>query len=187
MGVFRSAWGERQRTLQFVQRNPQVRSFVFFRLCLPCDERGPCGRASPHQSLNASLSASSCDACATLDKDDEVAHRTKSAPALCRIMPTTATKITGGQHTESAAIRTLLAHAGVANPLTGEPLSEVLCFGIAGGIGAGYSFCPSIPRGGIGSGVTIVGRGAVGSDSLRACDDRHDGSLVKLGTAGAIC
>lgn len=64
----------------------------------------------------------------------------------------------GGRHGESTALRGLLAHAGVKNPASGEPLSEPLCFGIAGGIGAGYSFCPSVIRYGNGSGVSIVGR-----------------------------
>lgn len=64
----------------------------------------------------------------------------------------------GGRHVESAVIKNLLAHAGVRNPVTREPFSEALCFGIAGGIGAGYSFCPSVPRNGTGSGVTIIGR-----------------------------
>ena len=64
----------------------------------------------------------------------------------------------GGRHGEAASLRGLLAHAGVKNPASGEPLSESLCFGIAGGIGAGYSFCPSVIRYGCGSGVSIVGR-----------------------------
>ncbi|MBI1914897.1 MAG: DUF4872 domain-containing protein [Planctomycetes bacterium] len=64
----------------------------------------------------------------------------------------------GGKHGASAAIKNLLAFAGVDNPQTGKPFSEALCFGIAGGIGAGYSFCPSVPRYGCGSGVWIVGR-----------------------------
>src|SRR5262249_38398893 len=64
----------------------------------------------------------------------------------------------GGRHGGSAAIKNMLAFAGVANPATGEPFSEALCFGIAGGIGAGYSFCPSVPRYGSGSGVSVVGR-----------------------------
>ncbi len=64
----------------------------------------------------------------------------------------------GGRHGEAASLAGLLAHAGVKNPATGEPLSEPLCFGIAGGIGAGYSFCPSVVRYGCGSGVSIVGR-----------------------------
>lgn len=41
----------------------------------------------------------------------------------------------------STALRVLLAHAGVRAPHTGEPFSEALLFGIAGGIGAGmFSF-----------------------------------------------
>jgi hypothetical protein len=64
----------------------------------------------------------------------------------------------GGRHVESANLKNLLAHAGIANPYTGQPLTEALCFGIAGGIGAGYSFCPSVPRYGTGSGVSVVGR-----------------------------
>jgi hypothetical protein len=64
----------------------------------------------------------------------------------------------GGRHGESAAIKNLLAFAGVGNPVTGEPMSEALCFGIAGGIGAGYSFCPSVPRYGCASGVSVIGR-----------------------------
>ncbi|MFN0022204.1 MAG: DUF4872 domain-containing protein [Pirellulaceae bacterium] len=64
----------------------------------------------------------------------------------------------GGRHGEAASLRGLLAQAGVKNPAGGEPLSEPLCFGIAGGIGAGYSFCPSVVRYGCGSGVSVVGR-----------------------------
>src|SRR5262245_61645906 len=63
----------------------------------------------------------------------------------------------GGQHSESAALKNLLAHAGVATPL-GGPFGEALCFAVAGGIGAGYSFCPSVIKHGCGSGVAIVGR-----------------------------
>lgn len=64
----------------------------------------------------------------------------------------------GGQHGESANLKNLLGHAGVVNPWTGKPFTEALCFGIAGGIGAGYSFCPSVVRYGTGSGASIVGR-----------------------------
>jgi hypothetical protein len=64
----------------------------------------------------------------------------------------------GGRHVESANLKNLLAHTGTVNPATGQPLSEALCFGIAGGIGAGYSWCPSVLRYGQGSGVAIVGR-----------------------------
>jgi hypothetical protein len=41
----------------------------------------------------------------------------------------------------TTALRVLLAHAGVRDPHTGEPLSEAMLFGIAGGIGIGvFSF-----------------------------------------------
>lgn len=73
-------------------------------------------------------------------------------------MPTVSYSWFGGRHGEAASLRGLLAHASVKNPASGEPLSEPLCFGIAGGIGAGYSFCPSVIRYGSGSGVSIVGR-----------------------------
>jgi hypothetical protein len=64
----------------------------------------------------------------------------------------------GGRHWDSANVTHLLAHAGVASPVDGKPLSEAMVFGIAGGIGAGYSFCPSVPGYGCGSGISIVGR-----------------------------
>lgn len=41
----------------------------------------------------------------------------------------------------TTALRTLLAHAGLCAPHTGEPFSEAMVFGIAGGVGAGmFSF-----------------------------------------------
>jgi len=52
---------------------------------------------------------------------------------------------------DSSNIKTLLAHYQIE-------LDEAVIFGIAGGIGAGYSFCPSVPRHGSGSGVSVVGR-----------------------------
>jgi hypothetical protein len=42
-----------------------------------------------------------------------------------------------GVHPECAALRVLLANSGVSAPHTGEPPSEALVFGIAGGAGAG--------------------------------------------------
>ncbi len=51
----------------------------------------------------------------------------------------------GGTHWETAALKNALAHSGVVAPHTGKPLSEAMCLGLAGGIAAGYSFCPSIP------------------------------------------
>lgn len=63
-----------------------------------------------------------------------------------------------GVHGESAGLRNVAELVGVVDPRTGEPLSEALCFGIAGGIAAGYSFCPSISGHAVGSGVALVGR-----------------------------
>lgn len=51
-----------------------------------------------------------------------------------------------------------MAFVGVTHPKTHELFSEALCFGVAGGIGAGYSFCPSVVRHGMGTGLHIVGR-----------------------------
>jgi hypothetical protein len=42
-----------------------------------------------------------------------------------------------GIHPETTALRTALAHAGVTDPQTGEPYTEAMVFGIAGGVGAG--------------------------------------------------
>lgn len=52
----------------------------------------------------------------------------------------------GGQHHESAALRNILAHWGVTAPHTGQPLSEPLLFGIAGGIAATYYFSSITPQ-----------------------------------------
>lgn len=52
----------------------------------------------------------------------------------------------GGQYWETTAMRNLLNYYGLDNPFSKKPFSESLCLGISGGIGAGYSFCPSIPR-----------------------------------------
>jgi hypothetical protein len=83
----------------------------------------------------------------------------------------------GGRHWETAAMRNTLAHAGVTAPHTGAPLSEPMCLGIAGGIGVGYSFCPSIPGWGVGSGVAVVGRYRVFTTSA----DYYDGFFSRLG------
>ena len=46
-----------------------------------------------------------------------------------------------GSNAGSTALRVLLTHAGVRNPKTNAPFSEVMLFGIAGGIGIGqFSF-----------------------------------------------
>ncbi len=64
----------------------------------------------------------------------------------------------GGRHWDTAAMKNLMAHAGVTAPHTGQPLSEAMCLGIAGGIGAGYSFCPSIPKYDMQFGDQLAGR-----------------------------
>ena len=55
-------------------------------------------------------------------------------------------KMLGGRYWESTAMSNLLNHYDLKNPFSGDPISEALCMGISGGIGAGYSFCASIPR-----------------------------------------
>ena len=44
----------------------------------------------------------------------------------------------GGIHPETATIANCLRYMGVENPATGEPFSEAMLFGIAGGLGACY-------------------------------------------------
>ena len=46
-----------------------------------------------------------------------------------------------GNVAATTALRVLLTHAGVVNPVTGQPFTEAMLFGIAGGIGIGvFSF-----------------------------------------------
>lgn len=71
----------------------------------------------------------------------------------------------GGQHAESTNIANCLNYQGLHDPVTGRPFSEALCFGIAGGIGIGYSFCPSVIRHGSGCGISLVGRHKIYSTS----------------------
>ena len=83
----------------------------------------------------------------------------------------------GGEHIESTVMAGALAHAGLLDPTTGEPLSEAVVFGIAGGVGAGLSFCPSVLRSGHGAGITVVGR-----HRSAVCDGGwHRGLLDRLG------
>jgi len=63
----------------------------------------------------------------------------------------------GGIHFETANLRNLMAWSGTANPLTGQPFTEAECLGIAGGIAAGYQWCPSLPGHDAGSGVSVIG------------------------------
>lgn len=44
----------------------------------------------------------------------------------------------GGAHSETAALKNVLAQAGVSAPHTGRPYTEAMLLGIGGGIGAGY-------------------------------------------------
>ena len=52
----------------------------------------------------------------------------------------------GGTHWISNSLKNLSRWAHVKFPHTKESPSEALCFGLSGGIGIGYSFCPSIPN-----------------------------------------
>ncbi len=93
----------------------------------------------------------------------------------------------GGRHWETANLRNVLAHAGLRTPHTGEPLSEAMVLGIAGGIGAGYSFCPSVVRYGMGSGIGILGRHqqfATGPELAVGLVERLGGKLIVHETAG---
>jgi hypothetical protein len=47
-------------------------------------------------------------------------------------------QLLGGIHTETSALRNMLAYHGVVAPHTGEPFSEAMLLGIGGGIGGGY-------------------------------------------------
>lgn len=55
-------------------------------------------------------------------------------------------ELSAGKNWETAAMKNLLNHYGLASPQNGEPFSEAMCLGLSGGIGVGYSFCPSIPK-----------------------------------------
>ncbi|RKX34182.1 MAG: hypothetical protein DRP71_07890 [Verrucomicrobia bacterium] len=63
----------------------------------------------------------------------------------------------GGLHPDSAVLCQALEAIGVKSPHTGKPLTESLVFGLAGGVGAGYSFCPTV-KARKGNGVAIAGR-----------------------------
>lgn len=94
----------------------------------------------------------------------------------------------GGRHWESTALANVLAQAGVRNPSTRKPLSEAMCFGLAGGLGAGYSFCPSFVRHGLGSGVSVVGRYrafATGADFCQGALERLGAKVTLQETGGA--
>lgn len=94
------------------------------------------------------------------------ATKAKSAPARPSLTTTAKSGSTaagaptsrhlGGFHTEANALRNLLNHRGIVDPDTGGPLAESLLIGIGGGVQPGYSFCPSVGRHEMGSGIYIV-------------------------------
>jgi len=63
----------------------------------------------------------------------------------------------GGLHPDSAVLCQALEAIGLKSPHTGKALTESLVFGLAGGVGAGYSYDPMMAERG-GSGVAIAGR-----------------------------
>lgn len=83
----------------------------------------------------------------------------------------------GGKHIDTTVLMNALAHVGVANPRSGEPFSEAAIFGMAGGIGGGLSFCPSVLRRGKGAGISIVGR----FSPCATAGDYHKTLLDRLG------
>ncbi len=80
----------------------------------------------------------------------------------------------GGVHAQSAGIQHLLAYAGVRDPISQQAFSEAALFVISGGIGNGYSFCPSLPRSGKSGGVTIIA-----SHRSYSFDGSHEADTLK--------
>lgn len=72
-------------------------------------------------------------------------------------MPKNSSYPVGGFHPDSAVLCQALEAIGVKSPHTNKPLTESLVFGLAGGVGAGYSFCPTITARSL-SGVAVIGR-----------------------------
>lgn len=64
----------------------------------------------------------------------------------------------GGIHPDSAVLKDLLRLSDIVDSRTKKPLSEAVCFGIAGGIAAGYTYVPEFLGAGVGSGISFVGR-----------------------------
>lgn len=81
----------------------------------------------------------------------------------------------GGRHDETAALAAALAVAGVTAPHSGRAFDEALLFGIAGGIGAGYSHTSG--QVGWSSGITISGR----HKPYSTAPDFVTGALDRLG------
>lgn len=86
----------------------------------------------------------------------------------------------GGVHAESAALAHALAWEGVTMPHSRRPLSEAMCFGIAGGLAAGYAFAP----GGRGAraAVSVVGRYRAASPG----PEFIEGALRRLGARATV-
>jgi len=80
----------------------------------------------------------------------------------------------GGAHWESAALAHALAWEGVTLPQSRRPLSEAMCFGIGGGLAAGYAVSPGR---GAGRHVSVVGRHAGASGG----PEFIEGALRRLG------
>ena len=57
-------------------------------------------------------------------------------------------RMRGGLHPETATLANVLAHQGVVSAMTGEPLTEAAILGIGGGLGAGYILWEFKSRGG---------------------------------------
>jgi hypothetical protein len=53
-------------------------------------------------------------------------------------LPPAEYQLLGGVHPDTHAIAGVLANRGLAHPDTGQPLSEAMVLGVAGGLGAGY-------------------------------------------------
>lgn len=94
----------------------------------------------------------------------------------------------GGVFWESTALANTLRHAGVVAPHTRKPLSEAMCFGLPGGIAAGYALSPALPGRG-GPAVTLIGRlAAQDAGPVRVRDAlRRIGAKVRIReTAGRV-
>ena len=76
--------------------------------------------------------STSIDAALALDGDHAASATASAAPPSVR-----AAFHFPGSVPATTALRSVLAAAGVRNPATGEPLTEAMLFGIAGGIGIG--------------------------------------------------
>ena len=85
----------------------------------------------------------------------------------------------GGTHWESAALAHALAWEGVTMPGSRRPLSEAMCFGIAGGLAAGDALSPGR---GARPAVSVVGRHRAAS----AGPEFVEGALRRLGARATV-